>query len=166
MSILSGEPNFRSLSIKDLLQARDLYHWHLMNKENVVGTAIGLYLIRKNDPWPDRQSPADGRANNPATYARTFENSEVRPYSWPCILVLVKEWVDADAFRGQRSPASMIPPTLYLPDGRAAPVCVVEVQPGEPKPSPNLATRWPDSYLGGGFPLLQEVQGEEHVASV
>ena len=46
-------PNhFESLSIKDLLLARDVYHYHLMDKANVVGTAIGRYLIRDTDPWP------------------------------------------------------------------------------------------------------------------
>jgi hypothetical protein len=31
--------DFTSLSLKDLVKARDLYHFHLMNKANVVGTA-------------------------------------------------------------------------------------------------------------------------------
>ena len=53
--ILSTEKNYRSLSIKDLLQARDLYHYHLLNKPNVVGTAVGLYLIRKDEPEPVEQ---------------------------------------------------------------------------------------------------------------
>ena len=35
--------DFSSLSLKDLIEARDLYHFHLMDKANVVGTAIGLY---------------------------------------------------------------------------------------------------------------------------
>ncbi len=32
--------DFASLSLTDLLLARDLYHFHLINKANVVGTAI------------------------------------------------------------------------------------------------------------------------------
>jgi hypothetical protein len=170
MNPLSAEPNFRSLSMKDLLEARDLYHWHLMNKDNVVGTAIGLYLIRKHDPWPDKDSPKDGAP--PADFKRpkdeeqrTFDNSEVRPYSWPCILVVVRTWEDPDSFRGKRSP-EMVPPRLYLPDGRVVPVCVVRVDPGVPAPSTRVQQRFPDSYLGGGFPLVQEVQGALHEASV
>ena len=38
--------DFSSLSLKDLIEARDLYHFHLIGKANVVGTAIGLYLVR------------------------------------------------------------------------------------------------------------------------
>jgi hypothetical protein len=52
MNLLSGQANFQSISLKDLLEARELYHWHLVNKANVVGTAVGLYRIRKSDPWP------------------------------------------------------------------------------------------------------------------
>src|SRR4051794_1722396 len=53
--ILGTENNFKSLSLKDLLAARDLYHFHLMNKANVVGTAVGLYLIRNSDEYPSRE---------------------------------------------------------------------------------------------------------------
>jgi hypothetical protein len=48
--ILGVERNFAALSTKDLLDARDQYHWHLIHKKNVVGTTIGLYYIRKTDP--------------------------------------------------------------------------------------------------------------------
>jgi hypothetical protein len=168
-SALSGEPNFRSLSLRDLLDARNQYHWHLMNKANVVGTAVGLYLIRKHDPWPKAGSHADGTP--PDDYqrpkdeeVRTFENSQVRAYSWPCILVLVQDWEAAEEFHGKRS-FEMVPPRLYMPDGRSVPVCVVEVKPGIPSPAPRIQQRFPDSYLGGGFPLVQPVQGEEHEAS-
>ena len=44
--------DFSSLSLKDLIEARDLYHFHLMNKANVIGTAVGLYLIRDKEDWP------------------------------------------------------------------------------------------------------------------
>jgi hypothetical protein len=168
-SALSEHPNFRSLSLRDLLDARNQYHWHLMNKANVVGTAVGLYLIRKHDPWPKAGSHADGTP--PDDYqrpkdeeVRTFENSQVRPYSWPCILVLVQDWEAAEEFHGKRS-FEMVPPRLYMPDGRSVPVCVVEVKPGIPSPAPRIQQRFPDSYLGGGFPLVQPVQGEEHEAS-
>ena len=46
MDPLAQQVHFRSLSLKDLLEARETYHWHLMNKANVVGTAVGAYLIR------------------------------------------------------------------------------------------------------------------------
>ena len=44
--------DFSSLSLKDLIEARDVYHFHLMNKANAIGTAVGLYLIRDREAWP------------------------------------------------------------------------------------------------------------------
>ena len=167
MNLLANQTNFRSLSLKDLLEARDQYHWHLINKENVVGTGVGLYLIRTKDPWPNDNIAPDGRTAQGSKDARTFDNSEVRPYSWPCILVLVDDWVDASGFgQGGIDPNHMIPPTLYLSDGRAAPVCVVAVNTAEPLVGAPADVRWPDSYIGGGCPIIAEVQGIEHKASV
>src|SRR6185503_13562645 len=43
------DPNarsFSSLSVKDLLDARDAYHVHLCHLDNVFATAIGRFLIR------------------------------------------------------------------------------------------------------------------------
>src|SRR5678815_5380802 len=93
--ILSTERNYRSLSIKDLLQARDLYHYHLLNKPNVVGTAVGLYLIRKDEPEPAEQVRRRGRKPKRRLGPkgeRTLGNSEVREYSWPCVHAFVREW--------------------------------------------------------------------------
>jgi hypothetical protein len=167
MSPLSAQQNFQSLSLKDLLEARDLYHWHLSNKANVVGTAVGLYLIRKSDPWPDNQRAANEDRAAKAKDMRTFENSEVRPYSWPAIIVLVRDWVDATEFgHGKLDPDHMVPRTLYMPDGRAVPVCVVAVQAAAPGTHTPAGIRWPATYIGGGCPLLAEVQGVERAASV
>ena len=154
MGVLSGSVNFSSLSLKDLLAARDAYHWHLMNKANVVGTAVGLYLIRK--AGVDRTTP------------RTFENAEVRENSWPCVLVLVNDWMASTEFGGAGGidPSHMVPRTLYLADGRAAPVCVVLVKPGVANNAAPALTKWPESYIGGGCPIFATVQGEEKRASV
>src|SRR5262245_15714397 len=78
---------FNMLGLTDLLMAREKNHVELMRKKNVVGTAVGLYLIRRSDPWPPKVPPRS-RA------ARTLANSHVRPYSWPCILVFVRNWED------------------------------------------------------------------------
>src|SRR6478609_3961017 len=138
MDVLGTDRSFASLSTADLLEARDLYHWHLLNKKNVVGTAVGLYLIRNEDPWPSRTQPPAPKARVRARGERTFENSEVRDYSWPCILVLVDEWIPADRFGAgetQESPEELVPRTLYLPDGRTVPVCVVKVTRSAPDAS-------------------------------
>jgi len=167
--ILGIERNFASLSVRDLLEARDLYHYHLIHKANVVGTAVGLYLIRKTDPWPSKDRP-DAARKPPAVAKgeRTFENSEVRDYSWPCVLAFVREWVDADrvGLSGDLHPEDMVPRTLYLPDGRMVPVCVVKVSQAEPAPGPLPRWHWPNSFIGGGFPIISETQGRKRVASV
>ena len=169
MNPLSTQHNFQSLSLKDLLEARDLYHWHLSNKANVVGTAIGLYLIRKDEPWPGQHAGSNDHKARAANTkgVRTFDNSEVRPYSWPAVIVLVRDWVDAAEFgQGKVDPDQMVPLTLYMPDGRAVPVCVVAVQPAEPATSAPTDARWPSTYIGGGCPLIADAQGIERRASV
>jgi hypothetical protein len=80
MTVLDLGYNFASLSVRDLLDARDTYHYHLLSKPNVIGTAIGLYLIRKDEDWPQRK----GEGKNPPnkkSYPRTLANSEVRDSS-------------------------------------------------------------------------------------
>lgn len=168
--ILSMQNNYRSLSIKDLLLARDLYHYHLLNKPNVVGTAIGLYLIRKDDPEPDEQ--AERRGRKPRRRAgprgeRTLGNSGVREYSWPCVHAFVREWKDESAFgggRGELHPGDMVPKTLYLPDGRMIPVCVTRVEPEAPVER-NPSWVWPGGQFGGGMPIIVSTQGRDQIAT-
>jgi hypothetical protein len=165
---LALQYDFSRLSLSDLLQARDTYHYHLLNKANVVGTAVGLYLIRHDEAWPQKK----GEGKSPLhkkTYARTFANSEVRDYSWPCILALVRDWAtEADFGAGaQYDPSQFVPKTLYLADGRAVPVCVVQVdQVGDAAardlPPPRVAPGFP---LGGGLPINVQVQGVEYQAT-
>jgi hypothetical protein len=160
--------DYSRLSLSDLLNARDLYHFHLLNRPNVVGTAIGLYLIRKDEQWPSK--PGEGRSPpNKKTYPRNFANSEVRDYSWPCVLVLVKKWEPSEAFgpHGAYEPAQIIPKTLYLADGRAVPVCVVEVHPAQATDDEEpLNTEVPPAYkFGGGLPISVRVQGAEYHAT-
>lgn len=159
---------FGQLSVTDLLKARDTYHFHLLNKSNVIGTAIGYYLIRHGDPTPDQIAAGAPRTTGTCP-ARTFYNSEVRDYSWPCVLVLVSQWTDEDEFgtTGTYSATQMVPKTLYMPDGQAVPVCVVEAeQPQEadiqPPPRPDVAPVWP---LGGGLPILVTAQGVDYTAT-
>ena len=83
--------DYASLSMHDLLDAREAYHVYLSTLENVVATAIGRYLIHKDDWYaknpPDKPRPPDyPKAKMP----RTLENSVVRPWSWPCVLVFVR----------------------------------------------------------------------------
>ena len=169
MDVLGTDRSFASLSTADLLEARDQYHWHLLNKKNVVGTAVGLYLVRTSDPWPGHDRPRARSVSHAVRPERTFENSEVRDYSWPCILVLVTEWITADRFgfgESQESPEDLVPPTLYLPDGRTVPVCVVKVTQSAPDASLLPPRTWPASRIGGGFPLVSSSQGVQNFGSV
>jgi hypothetical protein len=162
-SLVHDDPNYPALSLLDLLRARDLYHRHLMNKAGVVATAVGKYRIRRGDSWPGDKVKVHG------TGPRTLGNSEVRPYSWPCILVFVDHWVSAATFSSRnkkRSPDDFISNRLYLPDGTLVPVCVVEspeddasIAPGQNVPI------FPRQFLGGGYPLLMQSQGTEQFAT-
>jgi len=170
--VLGVERNFASLATKDLIEARDLYHWHLVHRANVVGTAVGLYRIRKTDPWPTEYrsdlEEAQVQAVTPKG-PRTLENSEIREYSWPCILVFVDRWIDPSEFRPGRSGASpdqMVPKTLYLPDGRMVPVCVVMIERTVPDRDLLPDWHWPEGLIGGGFPVLSAVQGRTNTASI
>src|SRR5215475_3562002 len=85
--------DYASLSIKDLLDAREAYHVHLSILNNVVATAIGRYCIHEDDWYaehpPDRPRPKNVRK---IKEARTLANSVIRPWSWPSVLVFVKKW--------------------------------------------------------------------------
>src|SRR5690348_14369754 len=103
MSSIFNRQNFNNLSLGDLIKARDQFHLHLMAKKNVVGTAVGLYLIRKEDPYPKKTEDWEAKRAEERPQARperTIENSEVREYSWPAVLVFVSEWKTPDEFSG------------------------------------------------------------------
>src|SRR4051812_36325697 len=117
MEYLASGEKFSSLSLKDLLEARDQFHAHLVHKANVVGTAIGRYLIRKDEPIPQCRSTLSS-VSAPKS-VRTLENSEVRDYSWPCVLVFVSQWEDDTRFGSgdaNLTPSDFIPKTIYLED--------------------------------------------------
>ena len=103
--------NFSSLSVRDLIDARDQYHLHLAHLENVVATAIGRYRIRTNDWYathpPNEKPPADYKKPNDE---RTLFNSVVRPWSWPCVLVFVNKWIPVRRFGD--SPDQAVPRSL------------------------------------------------------
>lgn len=168
MSVLELSYDYSSLSLKDLIEARDTFHYHLLSKANVIGTAVGRYLIRHDEAWPRRQ----GEGKSPPaqkSYARTLFNSEVRDYSWPCILAFVREWEPESAFGkgGRYDAAKIVPKTLFLSDGRAVPVCVVQASPSQLAAAENQPTGLtpPAFKLGGGLSIIVNVQGADHEAT-
>lgn len=166
MSILESKFNYNHLSVKDLAEARDIFHVHLINKRNVIATAIGRYRVRKEDPWPNEQGYQETLKPKQKA-ARTLENSEVRNYSWPCILVFVDKWETENSLIKHRED-SLVPRSIFLPDGRIVPLCVVEaprsVVSDDSVDTNNLV--FPANYIGGGFPIIVDSQGRERVASV
>jgi hypothetical protein len=133
-----------------------------MRHPNVVATAIGYYRIRHEDTWPGAMPVVKGEG------PRTLTNSEVRPYSWPAVLVFVEEWADATEFRkGRRyNPDELVPPTLYLPDGRRIPVCVIEAPRDPVNPAEPPQVRYPLNNIGSGCPVIVDVQQRQHVATI
>ena len=168
MDHFAAAPPFNSLSLADVLEAREQFHVHLMHKANVIGTAVGRYLIRKDDPYPTERG---GRVERPgARPPRTIENSEVRDYSWPCVLVFVSEWGQESQFGAGRDwrATDLVPKRIYLPDGRQIPICTTLAPPVEtlPPPVPPEALALPPDTLAPGVPMLTTVQGTTHVASI
>ncbi|HEY6901404.1 MAG TPA: hypothetical protein VI233_12200, partial [Puia sp.] len=142
---------FQSLSLTDLLDAREAFHIHLINKENVIGTAIGKYRVRL------QEGPGE----------KTLTNTKVDESSWPCILVFVDQWVPYEEFR-KKDLDSFIPSTVFLPDGRRVPLCVIKAPSGDA--SGDLIAEeeilFPSDFIGGGYPLIIQSQGIERVASI
>jgi hypothetical protein len=157
--------DFSSLSIKDLIDARDHYHVHLAHLQNVIATAVGRYRIRKDD-WYAKHPPSQPRPANQKkpNHPRTLFNSVVREWSWPCVLVFVDEWVKSnDEFK---HPDQAVPRSLYLPDGRVVPTCVIEMTRSNVPVDLPADYMFPRAFIGGGYPVLSQVQGREHLGSV
>ena len=172
MDYLGSQPQFNTLSLPDLLKARDQFHPHLLHKANVVGTAVGRYLIRKDDPYPTGDGGAARKSGREKAKKppRTLENSEVRDYSWPAVLVFVSEWAEEGQFggEGRLSASDFVPKTIYLEDGRSVPVCVVmaPMSGATPPPLAEEDLTFPDKQISGGYPVISKVQGVSRTASI
>lgn len=166
MKQFSYERSFRSLSVKDLLDAREAYHIHLAHMNHVVATAIGLYRVRLEDLEDDGQTPKK-RKNTPRSQhatPRTLANSKTTDWSWPCVLVFVDQWQTLAEMAGD--PDQVVPQRLFLADGRVVPTCVV-FAPQSSRPAAELgALLFPNQFVGGGYPVLSVVQNREHVGSI
>ena len=163
MNQFPPERNYTLLTLKDLLDARDHYHVHLSHLSNVVGTAVGRYLIHEKD-WYASHRPSTVRKTSKPTGPKTLFNTVIRDWSWPCVLVLVRKWEQLSAFA--KDPDQMVPRALYLPDGRVVPTCTVLVE-DEGTPSlPDYQISFPNSYLGGGYATIADVQGRQHLGSI
>jgi hypothetical protein len=156
-SIFPPRRDFTSLSLKDLLDAREAYHVYLSQLDNVIATAIGRYCIHEGDWYaknpPDRPRPPDVPR---VTAPRTLANSVIRPWSWPAVLVFVRQWEQPEHLG-----TNAVPNTLYLPDGRVIPTCVIAAPPDEAPPEPSVGPFHASHLFGGGYSCLREHQGEQ-----
>lgn len=150
--------DFAHLSLQDLLAARDLFHLDLLRRPNVVATAIGRYRIRQGDSWPRDKKKIHG------TGPRRLDNSEVRPYSWPCILVFVSEWEAPEVFRSH--PDRMVPKTFLMPNGANVPVCVIQAPRESTTPIAARNVRRPLNNIGPGSAIVAIAQGRDYLATV
>ena len=157
--------DYMALSLKDVLDARDAYHVHLSHLSNVVGTAVGRYLIRDDD-WYATHTPSEPKPKKfpDPKGPRTLFNTLIKDWSWPCVLVFVNDWLKLKDFHA--SPDQMVPRAIFLPDGRVVPTCVVFVREGVAEPIAPGKLSFPKSYVGGGYVTLADVQGREHFGSI
>lgn len=159
------DSRFPSLSLRDVLQARDAYHVHLLSQEHVVATAVGRYFVRddelKHGPFTLEERLSLKPGERPP---RTLENARVEDWSWPAVIVFVDHWMSAAEIR--RNPDEMVPRRLYLPDGKIVPTCVVFAPGATDEPELDQHLNFPSALLGGGYVCLAQVQGAEHVGSV
>jgi len=155
--------DFHSLSVHDLLDARDQFHVHLAKKPNVFSTAIGRYLIRSAEA-KDKDA-VHPRAERPRkAKPRTLATSSVQEFSWPCILVFVNRWQTLDDLH--KHPEYVIPPFVYMPDGRMVPVCVVLVESADLPPRSVDAARLNQGALGVGSPIYVDAQATRRMGTV
>src|SRR5262249_37607180 len=148
----------------DLLDARDAYHVQLCHLNNVFATAIGRFYIQQGDPDDKaaisvKKAVAETRASDAAKASepRTLENSAVKPWSWPCVLVFVNAWETPQALHKQHG--HVVPSFLYLPDGRVVPTCVVLASQYAAEKTPLETLRYTSHLIGGGYPLISTAQG-------
>ena len=160
--------DFYALSVSDLADARDAYHVHLANLDNVVGTALGRYLIRRSDPDftdPDAAGKRVGAkaATTWSSSPRTLANSGITRWSWPCVLVFVREWMTEQPAPDRAD--QVIPRRLYLPDGRQVPTCVVHT-PLARDADRQSRTRFGSITPGPGQPLFTDQQGRQRMGTI
>ena len=63
-------------------------------------------------------------------------------------------------------PEDFVPAAVYMPDGQRVPICVIQADRDDVRPESEANYNYPASVIGGGYPVLCDVQGREHVASI
>ncbi|MEE9568112.1 MAG: hypothetical protein V3W37_01905 [Candidatus Binatia bacterium] len=159
----TAQLNFCSLMVRDLLEAREAYHAHLLRLDNVFATAIGLYRMHREDPSTQSENPKRQLAYG-ESLPRTLANTVVRSWSWPCVLLFVDRWYTRTKLKAQ--PQRAAPRFLYLPDGRVVPTCVI-LAPRDLAPEPPVERLvFTSSRIGGGYTCISDSQGIERIGTI
>jgi hypothetical protein len=138
---------------------------HLAHLENVIATAVGRYRIRDKDPdAKEAKGPKDWR-NRKNAPERTLGNTVVKKWSWPALLVFVKDWLSVEDL-AKDDPDQVVPRFLYLSDGRVVPTCVILAERQEVSPPPLQNITFPEHLIGGGYPVFTEKQGQQRIGSI
>ena len=96
---------------------------------------------------------------------RTLENTVVKPWSWPCVLVFVREWLSYEQLK--KNSEQPVPLFIFLPDGRVAPICILKASLYDGAVPQNTGPlTFSSNVIGGGYPVVTDVQGKEHVGSI
>src|SRR5262249_50072826 len=130
----------------------------------VFATAIGRYMIRDEGP---NANQANRNTKREQLGARTLANSSPKDWSWPCVLVFVSHWFTPDEIKNDPDLAQeLVPSFLFLPDGRVLPPRVAEVSPARMAPAAPPQPTFKSDLVGGGYPIVADVQGKRHVGSI
>lgn len=148
-----------ALSIRDVLEARDHYHVHIANLDTVIGTAVGRYRIRRDD---DNFMATTSTEGDRDLGPRTLRNSDIRDWSWPCVLVFVDDWISKAVLA--KHPELAVPPVLYLPDGRQVRTCPILVERREANLRPEQTAVYASSKISPNFQLFLADQGATRMA--
>ncbi|MGA2531430.1 MAG: hypothetical protein ABSG19_00195 [Candidatus Aminicenantales bacterium] len=161
MKTFPPKRDFSSLSLSDLVEAREAYHVHLDSLDHVVATAIGRFYIRESDN--DIKVPGQVKRYGDGG-ARTLVNSKVTDWSWPCVLVFVDRWFTFQELGKQ--PDQTVPRLLYMPDGRVIPTCVIYLEEAPKEEAGVEHLSFASKVLGGGYFCFTESQQVQRIGTL
>ena len=55
---------------------------------------------------------------------------------------------------------------IYMPNGQKVPICVIEAERDDLRDEGEAHYSYPASVMGGGYPVICDIQNQEHIASV
>ncbi len=164
--LFSNTTNFASLSLKDLLTARSLFSLSPAKQKKCRGNRCGSL--------PDPKKQIHGRIISIPTQNQRKKASghflirKSDPIPGHVFMFFVYNWMEEEKLSAV-NPSDVVPKTLYLPDGRTVPVCVIEAQKQlySDNLKVNMQSLFPRNVLMPGSPIINpDAQGLPRVATV